>query len=112
MPLSKKLKSVCLFVLTSRGKMADPVHQMQIGGPFPGREHAICPRRDALVKRVGGQIAPTRRAITQLCGVYNYINIFIHRMCLANYGASEAVYPCNVVEKIHEYFRSKMCQYL
>jgi hypothetical protein len=26
---------------------------------------------------------------------------------LANYGASEAVYPCIVVEKIHEYFRSK-----
>ena len=24
--------------------------------------------------------------------------------CLANYGASEAVYPCVVVEKIHEYF--------
>jgi hypothetical protein len=46
--------------------MADPVHQMQIGGPFPGREHAICPRRDALVKRVGGQIAPTRRTTTQL----------------------------------------------
>jgi hypothetical protein len=33
-------------------------------------------------------------------------------VCLANYGASEAVYPCNVVEKIHEYFRSKMRQYL
>jgi hypothetical protein len=25
-------------------------------------------------------------------------------VCLANYGASEAVYPCVVVEKIHEYF--------
>ncbi len=24
--------------------------------------------------------------------------------CLANYGASEAVYPCVVVEKIHESF--------
>ncbi len=33
-------------------------------------------------------------------------------MCLANYGASEAVYPCNVVEKIHKYFRSKMRTYL
>jgi hypothetical protein len=33
-------------------------------------------------------------------------------MCLANYGTSEAVYPCNVVEKIHEYFRSKMRQCL
>ncbi len=32
-------------------------------------------------------------------------------MCLAKYGASEAVYPCNVVEIIHE-FRSKMRQYL
>jgi len=29
---------------------------------------------------------------------------FISYMCLANYGASEAVYPCVVVEKIHEYF--------
>ncbi len=28
-------------------------------------------------------------------------------LCLANYGASEAVYPCIVVEKIHEYFRPK-----
>jgi len=28
-------------------------------------------------------------------------------VCLANYGASEAFYPCIVVEKIHEYFRSK-----
>ncbi len=25
-------------------------------------------------------------------------------LCLANYGASEAVYPCVVVEEIHEYF--------
>jgi len=29
---------------------------------------------------------------------------FISYMCLANYGASEAVYPCVVVEKIHESF--------
>ncbi len=29
------------------------------------------------------------------------------------YGASEeAVYLCNVVEKIHQYFRSKMRQFL
>jgi hypothetical protein len=28
-------------------------------------------------------------------------------MCLANYGASEAIYLCNVVEKIHQYFRPK-----
>ena len=28
------------------------------------------------------------------------------------YGASEAVYLCNLVEKIHEYFRSKMRQCL
>jgi hypothetical protein len=28
------------------------------------------------------------------------------------YGASEAVYPYNVVEKIHENCRSKMCQCL
>jgi transposase InsO family protein len=40
------------------------------------------------------------------------VKIFIRSMCLPNCGASEAVYPCNVVEKIHEYFRSKMCQYL
>ncbi len=33
------------------------------------------------------------------------INIyFMSCVCLANYGASEAVYPCVVVEKIHEYF--------
>jgi hypothetical protein len=32
-------------------------------------------------------------------------------VCLANYSASEAFYPCIVVEKIHEYFRSKMRQY-
>jgi hypothetical protein len=44
--------------------------------------------------------------------VFSYVNIFIRNMCLANYGASEAVYPCNVVEKIHEYFRSKMRQCL
>jgi hypothetical protein len=29
---------------------------------------------------------------------------FISYMCLAIYGASEAVYPCVVVEKIHESF--------
>jgi hypothetical protein len=44
--------------------------------------------------------------------VFSYVNIFIHSMCLANCGSSEAVYPCNVVEKIHEYYRSKMRQYL
>jgi hypothetical protein len=33
-------------------------------------------------------------------------------MCLANSGASEAIYLCNVVEKIHEYFRPKMRQML
>jgi hypothetical protein len=26
--------------------------------------------------------------------------MFMPCVCLANYGASEAVYPCNVVEKI------------
>jgi hypothetical protein len=31
-------------------------------------------------------------------------------MCLANYGASEAIYLCNVVEKIDQYFRPKMRQ--
>jgi len=25
--------------------------------------------------------------------VFSYVNIFIRNMCLANYGASEAVYP-------------------
>ncbi len=44
--------------------------------------------------------------------VFSFLNIFIPSLCLASYGASEAVYPCNVVEKIHEYFRSKMRQYL
>jgi hypothetical protein len=29
---------------------------------------------------------------------------FMSCVCLANYGASEAVYPCVVVEKIHESF--------
>ncbi len=44
--------------------------------------------------------------------VFSCLNIFILSLCLASYGASEAVYLCNVVEKIHEYFRSKMRQYL
>ncbi len=44
--------------------------------------------------------------------VFSCVNIFTRSMCLANCGASEAVYPCNVVEKIHEYLRSKMSQYL
>jgi hypothetical protein len=44
--------------------------------------------------------------------VFSLLNIFIISLCLASYGASEAVYPCNVVEKIHEYFRSEMRQYL
>ncbi len=36
-------------------------------------------------------------------GLHLVINIyFISCSCLANYGASEAVYPCVVVEKIHE----------
>jgi hypothetical protein len=29
-------------------------------------------------------------------------------MCLANYGASEAIYLCNGVEKIHQYCRLKV----
>ena len=38
-------------------------------------------------------------------GLHLVINIyFISCSCLANYGASEAVYPCVVVEKIHESF--------
>jgi hypothetical protein len=40
---------------------------------------------------------------------FNYVNILF---VIAKYGASDAIYPCNVVEKIHEYFRSKMRQYL
>ena len=44
--------------------------------------------------------------------IYRPHPVFINNMCLANYGASEAVYPCNVVKKIHEYFRSKMRQCL
>jgi hypothetical protein len=38
-------------------------------------------------------------------GLHLVINIyFMSYVCLANYGASEAVYPCVVVEKIHESF--------
>jgi hypothetical protein len=38
-------------------------------------------------------------------GLHLVINIyFMLCVCLANYGASEAVYPCIVVEKIHESF--------
>ncbi len=38
-------------------------------------------------------------------GLHLVINIyFMSCVCLANYGASEAVYPCVVVEKIHESF--------
>ncbi len=33
-------------------------------------------------------------------------------ICLANYGANEAIYLCNGVVKIHQYFRPKMRQYL
>jgi hypothetical protein len=33
--------------------------------------------------------------------LYSRLNIFIRNMCLANYGASEAIYLCNGVEKIH-----------
>jgi hypothetical protein len=31
-------------------------------------------------------------------------------MWLANYGASEAIYLCNLVEKIHQYFRPKKAE--
>jgi hypothetical protein len=48
---------------------------------------------DASVRLAG------RTARTRLINVY-----FISCSCLANYGASEAVYPCVVVEKIHESF--------
>ncbi len=38
-------------------------------------------------------------------GLHLVINTyFILYICLANYGASEAVYQCVVVEKIHKYF--------
>ncbi len=41
-------------------------------------------------------------------GLHLVINIyFMSCVCLANYGASEAVYPCVVVEKIHECFLVK-----
>ncbi len=40
------------------------------------------------------------------------LNIFISYMCLAKYGASEAIYLCKVVEKIHQYLRPKMRQIL
>jgi hypothetical protein len=38
------------------------------------------------------------------------LNIFISYLCLANYGDSEVIYLCNIVEKIHQYFRPKMRQ--
>ena len=43
---------------------------------------------------------------TKNCGGLHLIinTYFILYICLANYGASEAVYLCVVVEKIHEYF--------
>ncbi len=55
--------------------------------------------------------------ITVLWRIVQSLNIFIRNMCricicLANYGASEAVYLCNVVRKILQYFRPKMRQYL
>ncbi len=56
--------------------------------------------------------ASTKQSLSKLCGG-SYIvilNIFISYMCLANYGASEAIYLCNLVEKIHQYFRPKMRQ--
>ncbi len=36
--------------------------------------------------------------------VFSFLIYIYVVSCLANYGASEAVYPCVVVEKIHEYF--------
>jgi len=36
--------------------------------------------------------------------ITRFDGIFMSCVCLANYGASEAVYPCVVVEEIHEYF--------
>jgi hypothetical protein len=48
---------------------------------------------------------PVPEFIDPCGGLHLVINTyFISYMCLANYGASEAVYPCVVVEKIHESF--------
>jgi hypothetical protein len=38
------------------------------------------------------------------------LNISIFVYVSRKYGASEAIYLCNVVEKIHQYFRPKMRQ--
>jgi hypothetical protein len=63
-----------------------------------------------LSKSAKGKLPPCH---VSPCGgscTYSRLNIFIRNMCLANYGASEAIYLCNVVEKIHQYFRPKMRQ--
>jgi hypothetical protein len=45
--------------------------------------------------------------------VVKYIHSqYVSYICLANYGASEAVYLCNGVVKIHQHFRPKMRQYI
>jgi hypothetical protein len=53
----------------------------------------------------------TRKKIHNCGGSYLVIlNIFIFVYVSRKYGASEAIYLCNVVEKIHQYLRPKMRQ--
>ncbi len=51
-------------------------------------------------------LGPSAAKKTLACGgLHLVINIyFMSCVCLANYGTSEAVYPCVVVEEIHESF--------
>ncbi len=59
-------------------------------GPWNGNEWSEC--------HLGPKITVLWRTAFSLL-IYIYVV-----SCLANYGASEAVYPCDVVEEIHEYF--------
>jgi hypothetical protein len=60
-------------------------------------KYAVCKRKNPF---------RNKRVPYRYCGGQHLvINIyFMSYVCLANYGASEAVYPCVVVEKIHESF--------
>jgi hypothetical protein len=74
--------------------------------PRGARQSTLLPQEEGL----GSQVIIKYLVLWRI--VFSCLNIVIPSLCLASYGASEAVYPCNVVEKIHEYFRSKMRQYL
>ncbi len=62
----RQQRLVCLltlFCLTNKEKK-------QTGGPFQGREHALCPWRHAQVVRRAGQIAPMK--INLICKSQSY----------------------------------------